>query len=185
LIIILSTFIFVKPKFYYFNNKIVYETPLHSFSSFLIFYTATAQVGIGTTSPNAQLDIKSSSQATPANNDGILIPKVDTFSAVNPTALQDGMMVYLTTSAGPNQPGFYYWDNSTTTWKSVGGEKGWTQNGNSGTTPISNSFALLNENFVGTSDATDLSIGANKMEYIRLKSGIDNVGFLIKILIII
>jgi len=72
---------------------------------------ALAQVGINTTTPAAQLDIKSSNQATPANTDGILIPKIDAFPAVNPTAAQKGMLVYLTTASGANQPGFYFWNN--------------------------------------------------------------------------
>lgn len=79
-----------------------------------------AQVGIGTTSPDSQLDIRSSNQAAPANNDGILIPKVDVFPATNPTVAQQGMLVYLTTSttflATTRQPGFYYWNNPTSDW---------------------------------------------------------------------
>lgn len=78
-----------------------------------------AQVGVNTTSPQAQLDIRSSNQATPSNTDGILIPKIDTFPVTNPTAAQTGMLVYLTTISGANQPGFYYWDNPTTSWLPV------------------------------------------------------------------
>lgn len=81
-----------------------------------------AQVGINTTTPNAQLEIKSSGQAAPSNTDGILIPKVDVFPATNPTATQQGMMVYLTTTSGTDLPGFYYWDNSgTPSWKPIAG----------------------------------------------------------------
>ena len=68
----------------------------------LLFFTSIivqAQVGINTTNPNAQLDIRSSNQAAPSNTDGILIPKVDTFPATNPTAAQQGMLVYLTTTS--------------------------------------------------------------------------------------
>jgi len=86
------------------------------FSTFLI-----AQVGINTTTPNAQLDIQSSNQVTPANTDGLLIPKVDTFPATNPTTAQQGMLVYLTTTVGTNQPGFYYWNNPTTSWVPIKG----------------------------------------------------------------
>jgi len=74
-----------------------------------------AQVGIGTTTPNASLDIIASNQATPANTDGILIPRVDEFSAVNPGASQDGILVYATGIGTPIK-GFYYWDNANTTW---------------------------------------------------------------------
>ncbi|MBC8883815.1 hypothetical protein H9X57_12035 [Flavobacterium piscinae] len=88
----------------------------------LLFSTfAVAQVGINTTSPNAQLDIRSSNQVAPASTDGMLIPKIDTFPAVNPTAAQQGMLVYLTTTVGSNPPGFYYWDNTTTNWIPIKG----------------------------------------------------------------
>ncbi|MDY0089325.1 MAG: tail fiber domain-containing protein [Flavobacteriaceae bacterium] len=86
----------------------------------------SAQVGINTTSPDAQFDVKSSNQATPANTDGILIPRIDRFPAVNPTAAQQGMLVYLTTAWLGNQPGFYWWDNTITTWKPISGSDGGT-----------------------------------------------------------
>ncbi|MFC6878018.1 hypothetical protein ACFQZF_05370 [Flavobacterium myungsuense] len=97
---------------------------LHLFIFILFFgiFLSNAQVGINTTTPNAQLEIKSSNQATPNNTDGILIPKIDTFPVINPTAAQQGMMVYLTTTIGVNLPGFYYWDNTgVPSWKAVGG----------------------------------------------------------------
>lgn len=53
---------------------------------FFIFTTKIiVQVGIATTDPKAQLDIRSSNQSTPVNTDGILISKVDAFLAINPT----------------------------------------------------------------------------------------------------
>ena len=84
------------------------------FTLLLIFFIIDfthAQVGVNTVTPNAMLDIKASNQATPANTDGILIPKIDAFPAINPTAAQKGMLVYLTTLSGGNPPGFYYWNN--------------------------------------------------------------------------
>ena len=80
-----------------------------------------AQVGINTTTPNALLDIRATSATTPTNTDGLLIPKVDVFPATNPTAAQQGMLVYLTTTSGSNAPGFYYWNNPTTSWVGIGG----------------------------------------------------------------
>ena len=59
-----------------------------------------SQVGINTTAPYAQLEIKSSNQVTPANTDGILIPKVDAFPTTNPTVNQNGMLVFLTSVSG-------------------------------------------------------------------------------------
>ena len=89
------------------------------------------QVGINTTTPNAQLDIRATSATAPTNTDGLLIPKVDVFPATNPTAAQQGMLVYLTTTSGTNTPGFYYWDNPTTTWFSLKvNASGWQLAGN-------------------------------------------------------
>ncbi len=99
------------------NNKYFI---LICWSFLLVTSISFSQVGIGTTTPNSSLDIRSSSQATPANTDGILIPKVDTFSATNPNALQDGMLVYLTSNVTHNSilytQGFHYWNNTTTRW---------------------------------------------------------------------
>jgi hypothetical protein len=117
---------------------------LHSFS----------QVGINTTSPAAQLEIKASNIASPTNTDGILIPRINTFPATNPTVAQQGMMVYLTTVSGSNQPGFYFWDNVSTTWKSVGvSNPSWSLTGNSGTNPATM--------FIGTTDIKDLIFKKN------------------------
>lgn len=85
-----------------------------------------AQVGINTTTPSAQLDIRSSSQAAPSNTDGILIPKIDTFPASNPGADQNGMMVFLTTTIDSNIPGFYYWEATSNTWIPLKGKEGGT-----------------------------------------------------------
>lgn len=99
---------------------------LHAFTLFFLLVFSglktSAQVGIGTTNPNAQLDIQSSSQALPSATDGILIPKINNFPAANPTAQQDGMMVFLTGSGAPAK-GFYYWNNATSKWNSVGSKK--------------------------------------------------------------
>ncbi len=81
-----------------------------------------AQIGIGTTSPNALMDIRSSNEGAPSNTDGLLIPKIDEYPTTNPTVLQDGMMVYAT-GDGSVAKGFYYWDNGSSTWQSPGGAK--------------------------------------------------------------
>lgn len=86
----------------------------------LLSSVSYAQVGINTTDPNATLDIRSTNQATPDNNDGILIPQMDNFPTTNPTANQDGMLVFVTGNSVPNR-GFYYWDNATTGWVLITG----------------------------------------------------------------
>lgn len=123
---------------------------------FICIFVSTllsAQVGINTTDPHAQLEIKSSDQANPNNTDGILIPKVDAFPAINPTLDQDGMMVYLTTDIGTNLKGFYYWDNTNSVWKSISGDNGWGLTGNAGTDAATN--------FIGTTDDTNLVFKRN------------------------
>ncbi|MBN8640605.1 MAG: tail fiber domain-containing protein [Flavobacteriales bacterium] len=125
----------------------------------LLFFTTIivqAQVGINTTIPNAQLDIRSSNQATPTNTDGILIPKVDAFPATNPTAAQQGMLVYLTTTSGTDLPGFYYWDNATVDWIPIGSSNNsWTTTGNAGTNATTN--------FIGTKDDNNLIFKRNNL----------------------
>lgn len=108
------------------------KTSLTILFSCFILISAVAQVGIGTTSPNAQLDIKATSQTAPLNTDGILIPKIDEFPATPPTSVQDGMLVFVTGGGVPSR-GFYYWDQGTTSWVLLtggGGTSEWTDQGN-------------------------------------------------------
>ncbi len=128
---------------------------------FLIQY-AFAQVGINTTTPAAQLDIKSSNQAAPANTDGLLIPKIDTFPAINPTVDQNGMLVYLTTDVGINLKGFYYWNNATTTWLPFAGNTtGWNTTGNAGT--------VDGTHFIGTTDNVPLNFRVHNIKAGRIE----------------
>jgi|GEM_PF-739361 len=135
----------------------------------LLFFTTSmfSQVGINTTSPFAQLEIKSTNQATPSNTDGILIPKIDAFPLTNPTAAQNSMMVYLTNDLPGKPKGFYYWDNGSSTWKGFGGNAGWELLGNSGTDP--------NVNFIGTKDANDVVFRRDNV--ISGKIGMANTSF--------
>ena len=84
----------------------------------IIVNSTNAQVGIGTTTPNALLDIKSSDELAPSNIDGLLIPKIEEFSVTNPSVDQDGMLVYATGN-GTVSKGFYYWDDTTSNWIAV------------------------------------------------------------------
>ena len=77
-----------------------------------------AQVGIGTTSPKAALDISST-------NSGLLIPRVtldavtDITTVVNPNDafLVESTLVYNTVTGGLTPAGFYYWDGNT--WEAI------------------------------------------------------------------
>lgn len=111
----------------------------------MIGLNVLAQVGINNISPNASLDITASNQASPANNDGLLIPRIDAFPATDPTAAQHGMMVYLTTTDAGNPPGFYFWNQATTSWDSISG----------------NGAEQINELTDGISDGSSLFLGAN------------------------
>lgn len=90
-----------------------------------------AQVGIGTTAPNAdaQLDITSTTR-------GLLLPRVALTNTTSPaplTADVAGMVVYNTATAGDVTPGFYY--NDGTDWIRLGSgatSNDWTITGNAG-----------------------------------------------------
>ncbi|NND52571.1 MAG: hypothetical protein HKN54_09190 [Flavobacteriaceae bacterium] len=125
-------------------------------ASLFIFAYSSAQVGVNKTNPDATLDIAASSQATPANNDGLLIPRIDAFPAANPGAAQDGMLVFHTTL------GFHYWDDGTTSWLPFGGGGGpdWAFAGN----------ATTGTEILGTTNGDDLRIYAGGSERILIQS---------------
>ncbi|MEZ4859013.1 MAG: tail fiber domain-containing protein [Flavobacteriaceae bacterium] len=97
------------------HPKKLIKSIMSVFYIFFVFFSSYGQVGINTTNPNALLDIRSSNELTPANNDGILIPKIDNFPSVSPTNNQDGMLVFATGNGTPTK-GFYYWNNTNTSW---------------------------------------------------------------------
>jgi len=129
----------------------------------------SAQVGINTTTPNAQLDVRSTNQSAPNNTDGILIPKVDAFPATNPTAAQQGMLLYLTTTVGTDLPGFYYWDNATTSWIPIGNNNNnsWDLSGNT----------VSGTEFIGTTNNFPLKFRVNNVSTGLLDNQNDNYAF--------
>jgi len=128
---------------------------------------ASAQIGIGTTTPNAALDITSSTN-------GVLVPRVGLTAknvsapVINPQGggLTAGTLVWNTATAGtsPNNvlPGFYYWDGSV--WVSLAGanSNNWTITGNTGTSAATN--------YVGTADAVDFRVATSGTERMRATS---------------
>jgi hypothetical protein len=127
----------------------------------LINISVMAQVGVGTTTPQASMDITST-------NDGLLIPRI-ALSATNvatvltPTTSE---LVYNTTTSavGPNQvtPGFYYWDGALWIRLSSGATNDWALTGNAGTTP--------GTNFIGTTDAQDLRIKTGGTDRLNIQN---------------
>lgn len=133
---------------------------------FLLFsLNGFAQVGIGTTTPTAALDVTSTTS-------GVLVPRValssiTTYAPVlNPqTGLTPitGTLVWNTATAGvfPNNviPGFYYWNG--TIWISVTGASAnsWSLTGNGGTNGGNTTTA--GTNFIGTTDMQNLDIRTN------------------------
>ncbi|MCB0399703.1 MAG: tail fiber domain-containing protein [Winogradskyella sp.] len=83
---------------------------------FLIGHSLFAQVGVGNTNPQAQLDISASNTTSPTNQDGILIPRVTNLPAdASMTANQDGILVFYD-NTGEDGKGFYYWDDTAGDW---------------------------------------------------------------------
>ena len=120
---------------------------------------AFAQVGINTTTPNATFEIAATSTSSPSNTDGLLVPRVNTFPVTNPTADQQGMLVYLTTTVGINLRGFYHWDNPATKWIAMA---------SSGT---STSWELLGNTVNGT---TDFLGSTNNADVVFKRNGIES-----------
>ncbi|RZJ68770.1 MAG: hypothetical protein EOO50_00905 [Flavobacterium sp.] len=131
-----------------------------------------AQVGIGTTTPNAQLEIAASNPSAPSSTDGILIPRINVFPSINPSVSQDGMLVYLAVGSGSSLPGFYYWNNAAGIWINLSSFKGWDTSGNAN--------AMSGTNFIGTVNAQDIDFRTNNTLHLRLSQkgqiGIYNSG---------
>lgn len=88
---------------------------------FLLPQLYLAQVGIGTSSPRAQLDIIADAPDNPSVIDGILIPRINKFPAATPSRDQHGMMVYLNKDITGFKNGFYFWNDDNKKWEVLGG----------------------------------------------------------------
>lgn len=151
----------------------------------LMGWGAQAQMGLNTTNPQAALDVN-------AANEGMLMPRIaltdaaDAATVTNPAggALAVSTLIYNTATAGlaPNEvtPGFYYWNGSR--WIALTTTRDWALNGNAGTTQpaapaIYGTSAIgATENFIGTTDAQDVVLGANNRERLRILNSNGNIG---------
>lgn len=138
---------------------------------FLIFpfFSANAQVGIGTVTPEASsiLDVT-------ATDKGFIAPRVSLLNVANNVspinAPVEGLMVYNTNASvtGGSGTGYYYWNGSQ--WSKLitaSVVDDWKLTGNASTDPSTN--------FIGTTDAQDLVFRTNNTEEMRIESG-GNVG---------
>lgn len=137
---------------------------------FLFSFNVFAQVGIGTTNPNAnaKLDVTS----TVAEPGGLLLPRMDltaTNSVLPLAAHVAGMTVYNTATAGipPNNvtPGYYYNDGGQ--WVRIAAasvpSNDWTITGNTGTN--------TGTNFLGTINDVGLRFRTNSLSRFEITNG--------------
>lgn len=147
--------------------------------TFLIFLITTfgySQVGVGTTAPDATLDLVAANPTgTSTNVDGILIPRVDRQRAQSMTAIITSTMIYVNsiatgsatgTAINITSLGFYYYDGAVWQKISAGANTNWSLNGNGST--------IAGANFIGTTDAIDVRIktgGNNRWNISDVNSG--------------
>jgi hypothetical protein len=153
----------LKPTLFDFKNQTNNRIMKLLFSSFFIFFIffANAQVGIGTTSPAATLDI-TASPTTGTTVEGVLIPRVTRQRAkdmgTNPSI---STLIYVTTLDGVanltavniTSVGFYFFNG--TVWEKLasGAINGWMTTGNAGLSGTTN--------FMGTTDNVDVAFRRN------------------------
>ena len=162
---------------------------------FCAFWNLSSAQNVGVnatgTTPNSSsiLDLNTGNTFTNPNGKGLIIPNVllTATNAANPvTGPATSLLVYNTTAAGAGStavfPGYYYWDG--TKWVALAGSGGkdWALLGNTGiSTPASpatygTSTIGAAENFLGTTDANDITFGTNDIERMRIKQTNGYVG---------
>ncbi|MBR9914053.1 MAG: hypothetical protein GYB32_04380 [Algicola sp.] len=131
---------------------------------FLLGLTIHAQVGIGTTTPDASAALEVN-----ASNQGLLAPRVALTDVTNGTAPINspatGLLVYNLNAGvtGGSGIGFYYWSGSQ--WEKLITATvvdDWKLTGNTGTNPATD--------YIGTADAQDLVVRTNSAERMRIQS---------------
>ena len=136
-----------------------------------------SQVGIGTSNPQAQLDIISNSPSNPSVIDGLLIPRIDNFPSINPGLNQHAMLIYLTKAVNEFPKGFYFWNALEIKWETISGNSfgnffkpGTSINPNN----ISEPMYRLGSIGIGTQDITaKLQIVLNSVVDAAVKKGLE------------
>jgi len=135
------------------------------------------QVGIGTSTPHAQLDIVAESPDNPSVIDGILIPRIKKFPSPNPGDDQNGMLVYLTSDSPQFKKGFYYWNSENKNWEGLGGSStgGFHKTGSSESPQTIDEPAYRTGNLgIGTRElSAKLQIVLNSQADIAIKKGLE------------
>lgn len=121
-------------------------------------YTTKAQVGIGTTSPLADLDIRTSNAASPTAYAGIAIPQVD---ALPSSGNRAGQMVFLTTNKKYYCYGGSTWNDLSIQTNTAGDVKYGFQTGDHNGWVLLNGRAKTTLTATQQAAATALSIGDN------------------------
>ena len=159
------------------QNKISTRSFLF-FALLFIFSFSYAQVGVGNTNPQATLDITAALPGSPQNNEGLLIPRIDVFPA-NPTAAQQGMLVYLTAPVASE--GFYYWDDPSTSWIKLSTSSVERLNDLSdGKSDVAGSSIFIGQSAGSADDGTDnrnVGIGFESQENVIGTDGLPGDGF--------
>jgi hypothetical protein len=126
----------------------------------LITVTSYSQVGIGTTTPQAALDIVSTDK-------GLLIPRVSLTNLNAPSI--SAVVAYSTMVFNTNNAtgiGYYYWDN--TEWISIGGSSSstdsWTEDGNAISNYVNNAYTGTNAS-AQLGDIRDQNFGTNDPDW--------------------
>lgn len=127
---------------------------------FLYSAVNLAQVGVGTPTPAATLDI-TAANLTGTTVDGLLIPRVSRIRAGTMTGMLPSTLIYIDDIAGMAVPktvnvtaiGFYFFNG--TVWEQLGtvATTGWLTTGNAGLSATTN--------FLGTTDGVDVSFRRN------------------------
>ena len=138
-----------------------------TFLFLIIQNNMTAQVGIGTTNPNAALDITST-------DNGLLIPRVALTNTATVLPVLTGIrseLVFNTATVNDVTPGFYYLSTDTGPWIRLGPlvTNSWLTTGNTG--------IVDGTNFIGTAVSTNVDVAFRRNNFAAGKIGTSNTSF--------